>query len=108
MEQKKKRTLSIKQKLILTSMLLLLIPSLLIGFVSYNQAKQKITNEILQSAHAGVDRMNDEIMNIVDPMRRDVAFFADRIDGTLYQSGKQNLDLKEKMTEYLDTASASH
>lgn len=103
MEQKKKRTLSIKQKLILTSMLLLLIPSLLIGFVSYSQAKQKITNEILQSAHAGVDRMNDEIMNIVDPMRRDVAFFADRIDGTLYQSGKQNLDLKEKMTEYLDT-----
>lgn len=103
MNQKKRHTLSIKQKLILTSMLLLLIPSLLIGFVSYSQAKQKITNEILQSAHAGVDRMNDEIMNIIDPMRRDVAFFADRIDGTLYQSGKQNLDLEEKMTEYLDT-----
>ncbi len=103
MEQTKKRTISIKQKLIITSLLLLLIPSLLIGFVAYNQAKQKITDQILQSAHAGVDRMNDEIMNIVDPMRRDVAFFADRIDGMLYQKGKQNLALKEKMTEYLDT-----
>ncbi|WP_449402836.1 hypothetical protein [Exiguobacterium artemiae] len=81
MEQKKKRTLSIKQKLILTSMLLLLIPSLLIGFVSYSQSKQKIMNEILQSAHAGVDRMNDEIMNIIDPMRRDVAFLRTGLTG---------------------------
>lgn len=103
MEQTKKRTISIKQKLIITSLLLLLIPSLLIGFVAYNQAKQKITDQILQSAHAGVDRMNDEITNIIDPVRRDVAFFADRIDGMLYQKGKQNLALKEKMTEYLDT-----
>lgn len=102
MEQKMKRTMSIKQKLILTSILLLVIPALVIGFVAYNQAKQTMTEQILQSAHGGVDRMNDEIQNIIDPMRRDVAFFADRIDGTLYQKGKQNAALKEKMTEYLD------
>jgi len=102
MEQKIKRTMSIKQKLIVTSILLLMIPALVIGFVAYDLAKQKMTEQILQSAHSGVDRMNDEIQNIIDPMRRDVAFFADRIDGTLYQKEKQNAALKEKMTEYLD------
>lgn len=103
MKRGQKRTVSIKQKLIISSLLLLLIPSLIIGFVAYNQAKQKITDQILQSAHAGVDRMNDEITNMIEPMQRDVAFFADRIDASLYEEGEDNLALEEKLTEYLAT-----
>ncbi|WP_251135209.1 methyl-accepting chemotaxis protein [Exiguobacterium sp. s151] len=97
------RTITIKQKLITMSLVLLLIPSLLIGFVAYNQAKQKITEQIMQSAHAGVERMNDEITNLIEPIQRDVAFFAGRIDSSLYESGAENLDLEEKFLEYLET-----
>lgn len=103
MRRKHDRTITIKQKLITMSLVLLLIPSLLIGFVAYNQAKQKITEQIMQSAHAGVERMNDEITNLIEPIQRDVAFFAGRIDSSLYESGAENLDLEEKFLEYLET-----
>ncbi|MCT4775811.1 methyl-accepting chemotaxis protein [Exiguobacterium aquaticum] len=103
MRRKHDRTITIKQKLITMSLVLLLIPSLLIGFVAYNQAKQKITEQIMQSAHAGVERMNDEITNLIKPIQRDVAFFAGRIDSSLYESGTENLALEEKFLEYLET-----
>jgi len=103
MRRKQHRTITIKQKLITMSLVLLLIPSLLIGFVAYNQAKQKITEQIMQSTHAGVERMNDEITNLVEPIQRDVAFFAGRIDSSLYESGAENVDLEEKFLEYLET-----
>lgn len=103
MRRKHDRTITIKQKLITMSLVLLLIPSLLIGFVAYNQAKQKITEQIMQSAHAGVERMNDEITNLIEPIQRDVAFFAGRIDSSLYESAAENLDLEEKFLEYLET-----
>ncbi|OGX80671.1 chemotaxis protein [Exiguobacterium sp. SH31] len=103
MKRTKQRAISIKQKLITMSLLLLLIPSLLIGFVAYYQAKQKITDQIMQSAHAGVERMNDEITNLIEPIERDVAFFAGRIDESLYEEGEDNLGLEEKFVEYLAT-----
>ena len=100
---KRNRTITIKQKLITMSLVLLLIPSLLIGFVAYSQAKQKISDQIMQSAHAGVERMNDEITNLIEPIQRDVAFFAGRIDSSLYEAGEENLELEEKFLEYLET-----
>lgn len=103
MRRMNKRTITIKQKLITMSLALLLIPSLLIGFVAYYQAKQKITDQIMQSAHAGVERMNDEITNLIEPIERDVAFFAGRIDESLYEEGEDNLGLEEKFVEYLAT-----
>ncbi|UTT41580.1 methyl-accepting chemotaxis protein [Exiguobacterium aurantiacum] len=103
MRRKHDRTITIKQKLITMSLVLLLIPSLVIGFVAYNQAKQKITKQIMQSAHAGVERMNDEITSLIEPIQRDVAFFAGRIDSSLYEAGEENLELEEKFLEYLET-----
>lgn len=103
MKRNRKRTMSIKQKLIVTSLFLLMVPSLVIGFTAYGQAKQKISDQIMQSAHAGVDRMNDEITNLIEPIQRDVGFFAQRIDQTLYEPGEENLALEEKFVEYLET-----
>jgi len=94
--------MSIKQKLILSSLALMIIPALIIGIVAYQLSSQKIADQIKEAAHQAVVRIDAVIEGTVDPMRRDLAFFADRIDGTLYQSGEQNLALKEKMTEYLD------
>ncbi len=56
---KQRRTISIKQKLIVLSVLLLLIPATLIGIVAYSQAKGKIESQMIQSANSGVDRMNN-------------------------------------------------
>ncbi|MFN4215107.1 methyl-accepting chemotaxis protein [Exiguobacterium sp.] len=103
MNRKSTRTISIKQKLIIMSALVLLIPSLLIGIVAYGQAKQKIKDQILQSAHAGVERMDAEINNLIGPIKGDVDFFAERIDATLYESGSDNAALEEKLVEYLAT-----
>ncbi|WP_246514185.1 MULTISPECIES: hypothetical protein [Exiguobacterium] len=83
MNRKSTRTISIKQKLIIMSALVLLVPSLLIGLVAYGQAKQKIKDQILQSAHSGVERMDVEINNLIGPIKGDVDFFAERIDATL-------------------------
>lgn len=103
MDKRKRWTISIKQKLIILSALLLFIPSLLIGLVAYGQAKQKIQDQIMQAADASVDRMNGEIENLIAPIEGDVAFFANRIDDTIYEEGETNAALSEKFTEYLET-----
>ena len=100
---KQKRTISIKQKLIVLSVLLLLIPATLIGVVAYTQAKQKIESQMIQSANSGVDRMNNEVTNLIAPIQTDISFFSNRIDASIYEEGEDNQALAEKFTEYLDT-----
>ncbi|MDE0563651.1 PDC sensor domain-containing protein, partial [Exiguobacterium sp. B2(2022)] len=100
---RQKRTISIKQKLIVLSVLLLLIPATLIGVVAYTQAKQKIESQMIQSANSGVDRMNNEVTNLIAPIQTDISFFSNRIDASIYEEGEDNQALAEKFTEYLDT-----
>ncbi|WP_214875754.1 methyl-accepting chemotaxis protein [Exiguobacterium sp. CH10] len=100
---RQKRTISIKQKLIVLSVLLLLIPATLIGVVAYTQAKQKIESQMIQSANSGVDRMNNEVTNLIAPIQTDISFFSNRIDASIYEEGEDNQALAEKLTEYLDT-----
>ncbi|WDH77200.1 methyl-accepting chemotaxis protein [Exiguobacterium marinum] len=100
---KQKRTISIKQKLIVLSVLLLLIPATLIGIVAYSQAKSKIESQMIQSANSGVDRMNNEVTNLIEPIQTDISFFANRIDASIYEEGEENQALAEKFTEYLET-----
>ena len=100
---KQKRTISIKQKLIVLSVLLLLIPATLIGIVAYSQAKGKIESQMIQSANSGVDRMNNEVTNLIEPIQTDISFFANRIDASIYEEGEENQALAEKFTEYLET-----
>ncbi|WP_214745195.1 methyl-accepting chemotaxis protein [Exiguobacterium sp. s189] len=100
---RQKRTISIKQKLIVLSVLLLLIPATLIGVVAYTQAKQKIESQMIQSVNSGVDRMNNEVTNLIAPIQTDISFFSNRIDASIYEEGEDNQALAEKFTEYLDT-----
>lgn len=100
---KQKRTISIKQKLIVLSVLLLLIPATLIGVVAYTQAKQKIESQMVQSANSGVDRMNNEVTNLIAPIQTDISFFSNRIDASIYEEGEDNPSLAEKFMEYLET-----
>lgn len=44
---------------------------------------RKSKDQILQSAHSGVERMDVEINNLIGPIKGDVDFFAERIDATL-------------------------
>lgn len=100
---RQKRTISIKQKLIVLSVLLLLIPATLIGVVAYTQAKQKIESQMIQSANSGVDRMNNEVTNLIAPIQTDISFFSNRIDASIYEEGEDNQALAEKFMEYLET-----
>ncbi|WP_214795267.1 MULTISPECIES: methyl-accepting chemotaxis protein [unclassified Exiguobacterium] len=100
---RQKRTISIKQKLIVLSVLLLLIPATLIGVVAYAQAKQKIESQMIQSANSGVDRMNNEVTNLIAPIQTDISFFSNRLDASIYEEGEENQALAEKFTEYLET-----
>ncbi|WP_074037079.1 methyl-accepting chemotaxis protein [Exiguobacterium profundum] len=100
---KQKRTIKKKQKLIVLSVLLLIIPATLIGIVAYSQAKGKIESQMIQSANSGVDRMNNEVTNLIEPIQTDISFFANRIDSSIYEEGEANQALAEKFTEYLET-----
>ncbi|WP_215141286.1 methyl-accepting chemotaxis protein [Exiguobacterium qingdaonense] len=100
---KQRRTISIKQKLIVLSVVLLLVPATLIGIVAYTQAKGKIESQMIQSADSGVDRMNNEVANLIEPIQTDISFFANRIDSSIYEEGEENQALAEKFTEYLET-----
>jgi methyl-accepting chemotaxis protein len=80
---------TIKKKLIWSFLFILLVPTLLIGFISYNSAKKEITKKIEIGAKENVNVLNAYLNNFMNSNIKDVAFFADKLN-------VESLAVKEK------------
>ncbi|HEU4964203.1 MAG TPA: methyl-accepting chemotaxis protein [Bacilli bacterium] len=67
---------SVRTKLFLTFAIILILPSLLIGAISYQSAKSDLEILLLQSARDNVALLNQAITRFIEPEKKDVEYLA--------------------------------
>ncbi|CAM3575452.1 methyl-accepting chemotaxis protein [Cytobacillus oceanisediminis] len=75
---------TIRQKLMLSFIIILLIPSISIGFTSYQKAQDEIKNQIAMSADENVKILDTFIMNFIKPKMADTNYFSTRLKKDFY------------------------
>ncbi|MFT8320110.1 MAG: methyl-accepting chemotaxis protein [Bacillus sp. (in: firmicutes)] len=97
--KKGNRAMSMRKKLILSFLSILVIPSLIIGSISYISAKQKIGKNMIISAHQSVSFIHEEIRKITDKKEQDTTFLANNIEATMVDGNTD--EILNMFTQYL-------
>lgn len=71
--------INVKNKLILSFAIILLVPNLLIGFMSYQSAKDKVGGQMMQSAGENIDLLSHLIDSFIEAQMKDVDFLSQGI-----------------------------
>lgn len=87
---------SIKTKLSVTFLLILLIPSLVIGCFSYLTATDQIKNQQLSNAETSIKLLNENISTVIEPKLNDAAQLA-----TTTSTLTETQAIRQKLAEYL-------
>ncbi|OXS72501.1 chemotaxis protein [Lysinibacillus sp. KCTC 33748] len=95
------KQLSLRKKLIFSFLAMLLIPTLLIGIVSYQSAGRQISKEQQASATESVRMLNTNITNTIEPKVKDVQYFSNKLHQSYLQEGKTT-ELKSLFHEYMN------
>jgi methyl-accepting chemotaxis protein len=93
--------LTIRNKLILSFIIILLVPSILIGFLAYQSAKQELSNQLISSASSNVEVLNNMINETIQPKIHAVEAFADQIGTQLYD-GTESPEIRQKFDQYIE------
>ncbi|MFD1851443.1 methyl-accepting chemotaxis protein [Oceanobacillus bengalensis] len=73
------RTLSLKNKLIISFLLILLIPSILIGFTSYQSSKNNIEESLIASAHKNVEIVTQTVDEFVISQMENIDYLSNSV-----------------------------
>ncbi|WP_342599285.1 methyl-accepting chemotaxis protein [Psychrobacillus sp. FSL H8-0483] len=90
---------SLKRKLYISFALILLIPVVLVGALSYSSARDSIEKEILFSANESVKGLNAIIDKTISEKINDMGVFSERINSSMYGQGEASL--KSSFTQYM-------
>lgn len=91
---------SFKTKLISTFLLILIVPSLVIGGLAYNQAKHEIEKQIMKSANENVALMDSIVSNTFEPKIKDVDYLAKNIQEEQFSS-VEALEVMSQLDRYM-------
>lgn len=81
--------LNVKRRLNLSFLILLLIPSLAIGILSYNTARQKVQEQVLDQAQGNIALLNQLVTRLVEPQLQNVSLLAENVNAGMY-AGRQS------------------
>ncbi|MBB5172523.1 methyl-accepting chemotaxis protein [Texcoconibacillus texcoconensis] len=76
--------LTIKNKLIIAFLVVLIIPTVLVGWFSYNSSYDEVERVILDSAETSVNQLDNSIDDLFGPIFAQVEEYATEIDSTMY------------------------
>ena len=99
MFQGKLRSSSLKTKLLVSFIIILIVPSVIIGWTSYQQAKTNFNETILQSAKDNVKILNDVINKELDSKKVDAVYFTKLFNGGSFEAD-QLQNVQNKLEEY--------
>ncbi|ARZ60841.1 methyl-accepting chemotaxis protein [Bacillus anthracis] len=99
MLQGKLRRSSLKAKLLVSFVIVLILPSIVIGWTSYQQAKTNFNETILQSAEDNVKILNNVINKEIDSKKVDAVYFTKLFNGVSYGTD-QLQNVQNKLEEY--------
>ncbi|MFF5994385.1 methyl-accepting chemotaxis protein [Lysinibacillus sp. KU-BSD001] len=88
--------LSLQKKLLFAFAMILVIPTLIIGLLSYYSAKTQIETQQMASAKASMELLNANISSTIEPKLNDAQYFAQFFKQT---SSEENL--RTKLADYL-------
>jgi methyl-accepting chemotaxis protein len=92
--------LTIKKKLIWVFSLILLLPSFFIGYFSFQSAKDKISQEMVQTSSQSANLLNHLIDSTINPKLKDADYLSWEINHQMIQ-GKESPLIKLKLDQYV-------
>lgn len=95
-KQKKK---SIRSKLIWAFAVILLVPSLLIGITSYRTAKEKVEQQLVQSAEQNVVLLDNLLTRTIESELKDVKHLSSLVQGTTFQ-GEERHKIQQGLEQF--------
>ncbi|WEG19204.1 methyl-accepting chemotaxis protein (plasmid) [Alkalihalophilus pseudofirmus] len=90
---------SLKMKLIISFAIILIVPSVIIGILAYNAAKDAVEDEIISAAAQKVDILDMIITDTIDPKMNDMNVFSESTTSDLYD-GPESPELRERFSQY--------
>jgi methyl-accepting chemotaxis protein len=93
---------NLKAKLYTTFAVILIVPTLVVGLLAYNSAKEQLKEELLDGAEDSVKLLNSNINNTIAPKIHDTDFFSEEINAQLYDIGSENAEVTRKLKQYID------
>ncbi|MFJ8236761.1 methyl-accepting chemotaxis protein [Ureibacillus sp. NPDC094379] len=90
---------SIKNRLIISFIIVLIVPTFTIAIISYNSAKNQIGTEQIASAQASLNLVNGNITSTIQPKLNQATFFAEYITKQMTDSDIEKLN--SLLDEYL-------
>lgn len=99
MFQGKLRSSSLKAKLLVSFVIILILPSIVIGWTSYQQAKTNFNETISQSAKDNIKILDNVINKELDSKKVDAVYFTKLFTQTSYQAD-QIQNIQNKLEEY--------
>ncbi|MCL1702640.1 methyl-accepting chemotaxis protein [Lysinibacillus sp. Bpr_S20] len=93
--------ISLRKKLIFAFLVILFVPTLLIGYTAFQSIKNEILNEQYASSTESIRILNNDITNMFVPKIYDIEYLATKI----YQSSllEDSKELKNLFQEYINT-----
>lgn len=99
---KKNATVRLSTKLYIAFALILILPTITAGFLSFNSAKEQLQRKLLSSAEENVKLLNSSINNTIAPKIHDANVFAEQIAKTLYGDDSTSPTALAKFKQYIE------
>lgn len=96
----------VKSKLILAFAVILLLPSLSIGWISYGTAKNKVDEQMKRAASESINVLNQTITQMIEAQMKDIDFLSQQISAGVI--GPKQGDEDPKVREILDKYKQIH
>ncbi|RJS60512.1 methyl-accepting chemotaxis protein [Bacillus sp. PK3_68] len=90
---------TIRSKLILSFSLILIIPALIIGTLSYGTAKEAVKQEMLNGFSENIDLLNSSIDQTIQSKIHDADVFSQSTSSSFYK-GESSPALRQKLAQY--------
>lgn len=75
----KKISFSIRNRMVITYLLVLLIPSMIISITTYSVASDRVEEELMASAHGSVNSANAIVNNLIEEKIVDLEYYASKV-----------------------------
>ncbi|BAU29490.1 methyl-accepting chemotaxis protein [Aneurinibacillus soli] len=95
----KRLQLSIKKRLNISFLILLLIPSLAIGLLSYQTARQKVQDQVLDQAKGNTHLLDQLVIRLIEPELQNVTLLAENVNANMY-AGRQSPRVMEMIHQF--------
>ncbi|MGG0657203.1 methyl-accepting chemotaxis protein [Rummeliibacillus pycnus] len=98
---KKLLNLNLHKKLFIAFLLTLVIPSIILGAISYDSTKKQIESEQINSAQSTIKLLNSNITDTVQPKTHDVSYLSKKITSSLLDASKDS-NLRNILDQYVN------